>query len=106
MELIFVLVAVCPAVILAKHGLQGDCFLWKVFLVKFAEWFYGITLLNFLILYLQGMGNFDFSVFSVQFLAAYMLHSIAIIGFVQIAWGIKGKYADEKAAEEGGKYDR
>lgn len=83
MDILFVLIAVSPAVIMAKYDLKGKEMLWKTFLPKVAGWFYGITFINFMALYLQGMGEFDFTVLSLQFLSGYMLNSIAVILLVQ-----------------------
>ena len=40
MDLLFVLIAVCPAVILANYDLKRPGFTWKAFVPAFAGWFY------------------------------------------------------------------
>ena len=106
MDLLFVLIAVCPAVILAKHDLQGPGFTWKAFLPGFAGWFYGITFVNIIRLYLQGQGSFDFSVLSVSFLTEYMVSSLAVVMLVQAARGIWNEGSSVQAARKGKKHDR
>ena len=105
MDLLFVLVAVCPAVILAKYDLKESGFSWKEFLSKFAGWFYGITFINIVRMYLQGMGSFDFSVLSVAFLTEYMLSSMAVVIFVQIVRGIRHDSSCEEESRKGGDHD-
>lgn len=106
MELLFVFVAVCPAILAAKNDFRETGVTWKAFIVNFAGWFYGITFINFLLMYLQGMGDFDFTVLSVQFLVVYMLHSIAIVIIVRIIRNIKGKLMHEPQIMEGSSCDR
>ncbi len=83
MDILFVFIAVCPAVMMAKKDLGQEGITWKTFLPKFSEWFLGITFVNLLLLYVQDWGNFDFSVLSVQFLLNYMINSIAVILLIQ-----------------------
>lgn len=82
MDIIFLLIAICPSIVMAKHDLAKEDISWKTYLPRFAEWFYGITFINLFILYYQDWGDFDFSVLSVQFLWNYMLNSTAVVVLV------------------------
>lgn len=106
MDLLFVLIAVCPAVILANYDLKGAGFTWKAFLTGFAGWFYGITMVNLIRMYLQGRGSFDFSVLTVSFLSEYMVCSLAVILLVQAARGIWNEGSSGKEAQKGSSHDR
>lgn len=77
MSILFVLIAVCPAIIVTKYGTNEES-TWKSCLSKFAGWFYAMTLANLALLYQQGWGSFDFISWSVQFLAQFMVNSIAV----------------------------
>lgn len=106
MDLLFVLIAVCPAIILAKYDMRETDFVWKTFLPKFAGWFYGITFVNIVRMYIQGMESFDFSVLSVAFLTEYMMSSMAVVILVQIARGIRKDDSSEAKLKKGGDCDR
>lgn len=76
MDLIFLLITICPAAAAAGYecrSREGA----KAFGMAFAEWFYGITFVNLLLLYVRGWGSFDFTALSVVFLLKYMLSSLA-----------------------------
>ena len=106
MDLLFVLIAVCPAVILANYDLKGPGFTWKAFVPAFAGWFYGITIVNIIRMYLQGQGSFDFSVLSVSFLTEYMGGGLAVVRLVQAARGIWKEGNGGKAEPKGTSHDR
>lgn len=79
-DILFLLAAVCPAAAAAGREMKGKGFGWEEALVRFAEWFYGITVIDFLVLYLRGAGGFDFSYLTVQFTLKYLLCSLAAAG--------------------------
>lgn len=89
MDILFVLVAVCPAAIVSKYELK-EKFRWETFCTKFAGWFYLITFANFLLLYLDGWGSFDFTAVSVQFLLRYMVNSAILIAVAGLGkWAVR-----------------
>ncbi len=85
MDLLFFMIAVCPAVIAAEFGLRKGKRSWKEWILQVAAWFYGITFVNLLILYGRGWDTFCFEFLSVQFLLKYMVCSIFMILFVVCA---------------------
>lgn len=89
MDLIFLLIAVCPAAAAAGYecvrGEDG-----RSFGAAFAEWFYCVTFVNLALLYARGWGSFDFTAFSVVFLLKYMLSSAAAVAVVWVGkWGYR-----------------
>lgn len=82
MDMIFMFIAVCPAVFVVGYKMKGTAFAWEKALYQFAKWFFGITLIDFIVLYLRGAGNFDFTYLSVQFVLKYMLCSIGAVIFL------------------------
>ena len=88
MDLIFLLIAVCPAAVAAGYECrrrEGR----RSFGAAFAEWFYCITFANLVLLYVRGWGSFDFTALSVVFLLKYMLSSVAVVAAV---WAVKRVY--------------
>ena len=82
MDIIFMLVAVCPAVAVAGYRMKRAAFAWEKALYSFAKWFFGITLFNFTVLYVRGAGDFGFTYLSVQFVLKYMLCSMGAVIFL------------------------
>lgn len=82
MDMIFMIVAVCPAIVVVGHKMKGNAFAWEKALFQFAEWFFGITLFDLIVLYLRGAGSFDFTYLSVQFVLKYMMCSIGAVIFL------------------------
>lgn len=105
MDILFVCIAVCPAVMMAKKDLGQEAVTWKSFLPKFSEWFLGVTFFNLLLLYVQDWGNFDFSVLTVQFLLRYMINSIAIILLMQCFRFFRGHVIKKADKQEENSYD-
>lgn len=79
MKLLFSLILLCPAILAAGYVCRREKSTWKEFLLKAAGWFYGITFMNMMLLYLRGWGGFLFDFISVQFLFKYMLCSIVSV---------------------------
>ncbi len=79
MDLLFFMIAVCPAVIAAGIGFGKEKRSWKAWVLKAAVWFYGITFVNLMMLYARGWGAFRFEFLSVQFLLKYMVCSMFAI---------------------------
>lgn len=90
MDILFVLVTLCPALLVTRYEAGGQKLPWQAWVGKAAGWFYIITFVNFLLLYLEGWGSFDFSVISVQFLVRYMCSSVVVIFVVKLVkWAVK-----------------
>lgn len=98
MDILFVFVAVCPALLITEYEFKGEGkkLSWQSWLGKAAGWFYVITLFNLLLLYIEGLGSFDFTALSVQFLMQYMISSTIIIFLTKL-----GKWAVEHAGKGG-----
>lgn len=105
MDILFVLIAVCPAVMMAKKDLGHEGVTFRSILPKFSEWFLGITFINLLLLYVQDWGNFDFSVLTVQFLLNYMLNSMAVILLIQCFRFFREHVIKKADKQEGNSYD-
>lgn len=101
MSILFVLIAVCPAIIVTKYGTNEES-TWKSCLSKFAGWFYAMTLANLALLYQQGWGSFDFTSWSVQFLAQFMVNSIAVAICAFILQKIFQKVSENSVSKEEG----
>lgn len=80
MDILFMLTAVCPALLVTGYEMKGRKVSWKIWVCKAAGWFYFITFVNLILLYLNGWGSYDFTAVSVQFLTGYMFRSAVIIG--------------------------
>lgn len=102
MDMLFVLIAACPAVIMAGYEMKGKGASWRGAVFPFARWLYGITFADLLVLYLRGWGSFDFTVLTVQFRIKYMVMSsiAAFLGFVgKKVLGLFGRARRRKGAE-------
>jgi len=90
MDILFVLAALCPALLVTRYEAGGKELSWQAWVGKAAGWFYTVTFVNFLLLHLDGWGSFDFSVISVQFLIRYMCSSAVIIFLAKLGkWAVK-----------------
>ena len=89
MDILFLLIAVCPAAAAAGYECKAKGEGRRAFGIVFAEWFYSITFANMGLMYLRGWGSFDFTALSVVFLLKYMLSSVAVM---VILWVVKGVY--------------
>lgn len=88
MEWLFLLIAVCPAIYMAFRNKKKESTVGEI-TVSFAEWFYEITFLNLISLYLRGWNDFAFERISVQFLIKYMISSIiftAVLFYGKSLW--------------------
>ncbi len=84
MDILFLLTAVCPALLVTGYEMKGRRMRWQVWVSRAAGWFYVITFANMLLLYLNGWGSYDFTSVSVQFLTGYMFRSAVIIGIAEL----------------------
>ncbi len=90
MELLFVLAAVCPALLAAGLESRGKKLPWQEWAGRAAGWFYLVTFANFALLQLEGWGSYDFSAISVQFIVRYMCSSAVIIGMAGLGkWAVR-----------------
>lgn len=86
MKMLFFLIAVCPAVLAAGTVCRKERDSWKDFLLRAAGWFYGITFINMMFLYVRGWGTFDFNFLTAQFLFKYMFCSAVSAVLCYLAW--------------------
>ncbi len=96
MDILFVFIALCPALLITGYETRKKELSWQAWVGKAATWFFVITFVNLLLLYLAGWGSYDFTGMSVQFLVQYMSGSMVIIGVVKL-----GKWAVNHAGEGG-----
>lgn len=96
MDMLFVLIAVCPAAAAAGYECRRKTEGRRAFGIAFARWFYGITFANLGLMYARGWGSFDFTALSVVFLLKYMLSSVVVM----VAAGVvKGMYSRFKKSQ-------
>lgn len=96
MEVLFVLIAVCPAWYMVFIDQKKEPFfsIWGG-IARFAEWFYGITFFNLVLLYLRGWKDFAFERISVQFLMKYMISSVVCTVILACGKTLIKKYGKE-----------